>query len=262
MNWRSVSLLLFLWLPLRLQAVEPKESERGPSAESMLEQVVELRLLDARERGQWRQRERELKDLTALYRAESERNQEELVRLREHHAELEQNVEDSVTARDALNASLHGLVGFLEAWESSLAQQVPLLPEGEQRELEAALMRDHSPSAAGISGPLVNRMKRLALQLQWLQEFHSQIHLHPQVISLPTAGRMEVQVLYAGLSLAWFVNRSQTHAGYGYPMQGHWHWVELPDTARAIASLQAGYQDATLAAWVTVPLPKWKEVNP
>lgn len=135
------------------------------------------------------------------------------------------------------------------ALETGLKPLIPLFPAPLREKIEESLIRIESPD---IDQPLQNRTRDILLVLQACLEFQNSITINTEIRE--TAGeRRELDVIYLGMTQAWYVDASNQLSGYGIPEEGTWKWTEDNSIARRVRSAIEIQSRKATPAFVELP---------
>lgn len=89
-----------------------------------------------------------------------------------------------------------------------------------------------NPAATNVA--LLPRALALITILNEVDKFHGAYTVAEETRPGPDGRQLAVQVLYAGLAQAWFVNTSGDFAGTGVPTPNGWQWTPRNELARQL----------------------------
>ena len=87
-----------------------------------------------------------------------------------------------------------------------------------------------------------------------LHELHNQIHLGHEILSTEGSTPREFEVLYLGLSRAFYISADGQAAGYGEWIQKKWIWTEDPSLSPLIRKTLQIQKNLSTAEYVSLPL--------
>ena len=108
---------------------------------------------------------------------------------------------------------------------------------------------------------LVQRVETTVSLLQAIHLFHRTVCLERQEFTLDEEESREFLVLYFGLGCAYFVNESETIAGYGIPSDTGWKWTRKDDLAVEISTGVDMVKNRTMPRFLTLPVLAPKGIN-
>ena len=107
----------------------------------------------------------------------------------------------------------------------------------------------------GKNYSLRDRLDAAVSILQSIHLFNREVHLERQEFSLDEGKSREFRVLYFGLSVAYFVNESESVAGWGQPSEKGWIWTRKDGIAKEISSGVAILENRALPRFLKLPIP-------
>ncbi|MDF7807263.1 DUF3450 family protein [Pontiellaceae bacterium B12219] len=227
----STTALLFLCAgpSFSSPSVPPEE------AREKLYEWVQIKKIISAESAEWQTEKMRLSDLNSIRLQEIGKLDELLARsesARTLQTEKHEQLNRSFTMLKAQQEELRLAIATLEKQLRPLLNRLPP-PLQKKRAAEIARLEQRNTEI-----PLSDRYRELLLLLTEIGEFNQTITLDQHILELENQ-RVEVDVLYLGLSQAWYLNRNGTHAGYAFPASKGWNWIPDPSSAPAIrAALQ------------------------
>ncbi len=231
-----------------------QENSLPPSIEvqSKLEQWVKTRQIISEEASHW---EIEKETLTEL----NEVRKRETAQLEDYLLAAGERVEQLATQRESFAAE----ESELKRWRMTLEDRVsklqsaikPLLgciPPPLREKIGESLIRLETENP---EEPLQNRTRDLLLVLQAYLEFQSTLTADSEVREIG-GERREIDVLYAGMTQAWYVDTKGKHSGYGHPGNDGWIWVEDSSIAGKVHEALDIQSRQAMPAFVELPLVK------
>lgn len=225
------SLALFVFGLLLLPASAQDESlPRRDAARTQLEKWVETEQLLSREKASWEVEKQTLTELNQL-------RAEEIEQLKEFITAAGNRIEEVTEKRKAFSEE----EAELKAWRRELEKSIgdletrllPLLvrfPPPLREKTEEALLR---LEAASPGRPLQERTRDVLLVLQAFLEFQSNLTLDGDIREID-GERREVDILYLGISHAWWVDAAGRAGGMGISTRNGWEWTEQRSLAPRI----------------------------
>lgn len=246
--------LAALTLCAAISPAKAQEKEKPfPSPTEVQKKATEwvlTRKLISEEDAAWQGEKASLADLNAIRLKETEQL-EEFVKLAGSRVEELAGKRATFTKEES----------ELKAWRAELERKVveletglkPLIadfPAPLRDKIQESLIRIE---AAEVDQALQNRARDILLVLQACLEFQNAITVHTDVREID-GERREVEVIYLGMTQAWYVDASNKHSGYGVPGSGAWEWTEDNSIASRVRStLEIQTRQAT-PAFVELPL--------
>jgi hypothetical protein len=209
---------LFVLLTLSAEGQEPDAA----TVQAKLEKWVETKQATSKEKSDWDAKKAMLRDLNEIRRAEIEK-------LSEFAAAAEYRIEEIETKRakfsdeeTRLKAWRKEMTEKTEAIENSLRPLLSRMPPPLREKVSESVTRLQTPEA---DTPLQTRTRDVLLILQAVLEFQNAITIDGDVREVD-GKRREVDILYFGLSRAWFCDRNGSYGGYGKVTDKGWEWVD------------------------------------
>jgi len=241
---------------LLLGALSTTFAAGNPVAEtrSTLAEWVKTRQMIARLKADWEQDRETLNSTIALFDSQKERLDASLAKLGTDNAQVAKETAENDALLKKYVGALDGLKSLVGGYEKRLKAAVPNFPPplaGREQVSKILGLMPEDPDNTEAS--VISRVQNLIVLLKAVQEFNGDIHLENE---LRTNGDKEVQVqtLYLGLGLAWFVNADGTFAGTGGPSESGWAWKADPSIAPQVRQAIDIYEKSAPAVHVALPV--------
>lgn len=200
-----------------------------------LVQWVETKKLISREEAGWKAEKEMLESLITVREKEAAEMDKVVSLARERVADVEKQgsrLEEEFLQRKAWRETLEKRVVALE---KALLPRLASLPPPLLEKMNDAVTRLRDP--ARDPADLQGRFRDLLAILGECSAFNSRLTYLPEIREIG-GQKYEVDVLYLGMSQAWYVDRDGTESGTGVPGPAGWVWVEdrsiAPRVRRAI----------------------------
>lgn len=246
------SKVLLPGLLLALPAGALGQEESLPPADVVretLEEWVETKQIASRERSDWEAERATLAELNGIRKSEIEQLSAFIEAAGERVAEIEEKREEFAAEKSDLENWRRQLEASLAKLESRLRDQLDRFPPPLAAEVAEAAARVRDPDS---DRPLQHRTRDLLVILQAWIEFHDDITIDGEFREMDGEKR-EIDVLYLGTTRAWFVDQSDTRAGYGVPSPAGWTWTRDDGLAPRIREAIAVRQRQAPPALVELP---------
>lgn len=258
-TFRSIALLAWFaaaTVPLTAQEASPPPADPAavttPAAvlQEKTREWIETRRLIGEETAAWQGEKASLADLNAI-RAKETAQLDEFVKAAEVRVEelgkkkaaLAKEEGDLKAWRAKLDADISGL-------EADLRPLLKGLPAPLREKIQESVVRLESPEP---DQPLQNRARDVLLVLQACMEFQNALTVDTEAREIG-GERREVEVLYLGLTQAWYVDASGRHSGHGVPGEAGWIWTEDQSIAAQVRSAIEIQARRATPAFVELPL--------
>ncbi len=241
---RSIAFFLILFAASMAVAQEAAEVQTALKQWVLTEQII------SRERANWTAEKETLTELNNL-------RQRETAQLAEFTKAAASRIEEV----DAQRKKFSDEEADLKFWRRSLAAKVAsleneirplisLFPVPLRAKVEEAVVRLENPDP---NRPLQHRSRDVLLVTQAYLNFKNAITLDADIRNIDGEDR-EVEVLYLGVTQAWYVDRSGNYSGYGVPTAKGWVWTEESGLASSVANAIAVQSRRATPAFVKLPL--------
>ncbi len=223
------------------------------AARSALEQWVQARKTLAVTRSDWAADKATLEQTVTLL-------ERELAGIREQQAQVQTSHVAVETQRRALSdqqaqyqAALEAVRGRVSELEARVRRLEPLFPPSLKGTVQPLLQRlPADPPATNTA--LLPRVQALVTLLNEVDKFHATFSVAEETRPGPGGRELAVEVLYAGLAQAWFVNKAGDFAGVGVPTAEGWQRTPRPELAPAVARVIQMYRNELPAGFVSLPV--------
>lgn len=218
-------------LALALATVSvPAQEAPADLVQSKLEKWVETKKAISKEKSDWEAKKATLKDLNEIRLTEIQQL-----------GEFVEAAETRIAEIDEKRSAFSGEDKKLKTWRRELTNETAAL----ETELRPLLNRLPPPlrekvaesaervEASGSDTPLQTRVRDVLLILQAVMEFQNTVTVDGDVREVG-GERREIDILYLGLSGAWFCDRTGSYGGVGKVTADGWQWVEDKRVAAAV----------------------------
>jgi len=246
---------LTIFLPALAVAVTLSSAQDTPlpkasDLQNKVTEWVKTRQLISAESAAWQGDKASLSDLNAIRIKETEQL-DEFVKLAGSRVEELAGKRATFTKEErdlkAWRTELERKVVELEAGVKPL---IPVFPASLRAKVEESIIRIEAPE---FDQPLQNRARDILLVLQACLEFQNAITVETEIREID-GERREVEVIYLGMTQAWYVDASNSHSGHGVPGSGGWEWTEDKTIASRVRSAIEIQTRKATPAFVELPL--------
>ena len=233
----------------------PQEAvgEEIDAVRATIESLTETRRMISQEERRWRQDKEFLNDHINLVRKRMEDLQgslkeaeADLATSDSNHAALVAEVAELDEAAAGLNEEIAGL----EARVGELLAKLPTTLRDSLTNLSQKLPEDPEETEATLGA----RFLTVVGLLNQINKFQNDIHVEPETLEFGDGPKLQVNVMYLGISRAYFVDASGTKAGIGTGVDEGWVWDRRDEMAPAIQKAIAVYENTEQATYVGLPL--------
>ena len=217
-----------------------------------LRQWVEVKKLASEELAEWEAEKNSLADLNELRKREIASLDEIIEAAGSRLTDAEQQRESLLAEEDALKAKRARLEDAVVAAEAQLRPLVRRFPPPLMTKVDEVVAR---LEAADPEATLQNRFRDVLLILQEVTSFDRSITVDAELMDLD-GKQVSVDVLYLGLSRAWFVDQEGGRAGTGLPGDEGWVWTTDNAMASEVGRAIAIYRKESPPAYTNLTFPE------
>ncbi len=215
-----------------------------------LKEWVLTKQLISKETSQWAVEKESLADLNVVRQREIKQLGEFSKAAGIRIAEIDKQRKQFSQEKADLTSWRRGLKTQINVLENELRPLIPLFPLSLRSKMEEALTRLETPDT---ERPLQHRTRDVLLVMQACLNFQNTITLDADIRPIDGEDR-EIEILYLGLTQAWYVDQTGKYSGYGVPGPEGWIWTEEPALATSIRQAIAIQSRQATPAFVTLPL--------
>ncbi len=227
--------------------------DNAPSArevQTALKEWVQTKQLISRERATWTTEQETLFDLSEVRQREIEQLGEFTQAAGDRIEKIDELRKQYADEENSLKEWRRDLERHISTLEAKLRPLIPLFPMTLRAKVEEAVVRLETPDP---ERSLQHRTRDVLLVMQAYLNFQNTITLDADIRSIDGEDR-EVEILYLGLTQAWYVDQTGKYSGYGVPGSTGWIWSEEPAIATAVRQTIAIQTRQATPAFVTLPL--------
>ena len=203
---------------------------------SVLDKWVETRQIISKEKADWQTDSAILTDTVDLLESELEQIKEEIATLQENATASEEKRAELTEEQDRLNAGSGAVLANLGDLERKLGTVVKRLPSHLLEKIEI-LVRSLPDDPVTTKLSLGERVRNVVGILSQADKANTTLTLTSETQELDDGKVVQVNTLYWGLAIAYFVDDSGTYAGIGTPAADGWEWKQIEGSGPAIREL-------------------------
>lgn len=223
------------------------------TARSVIEEWVQVRKTLAITQADWIADKMVLEQTLAMLDRELAGLREQLARVETNQAAVAEQRQTLLAQQAQYQAGLDAVRTRVEELEAGVRRIEPFLPPLLKSTVQPLLNRlPTNPTATNVA--LVPRVLALITLLNEVDKFQSTFTVTEETRPGPDGRELAVQVLYAGLAQAWFVNKKGDFAGVGVPTSSGWRWTTRPELAPAITRAIQIYRKEHPPQFVPLPV--------
>ena len=228
------------------------------ATQTALKEWVQTRQLISREASDWQEQQGSLTQLNDIRKIEIKNLEEFVTAAGERVEEIDEKRQDYVEEEAELKAWRNKLTVQIAEIENSLRPLLPYFPTPLRAKVQEAVVRLEESEPGR---PLQHRTRDVLLIMQAYQAFNNNISLDAEV-RLIDGEKREIEILYLGMTQAWFVDQSGRYAGYGLPSQAGWPWVDAPALAAPVRQAIEIQTRQAPPAFISLPIANGNNANP
>ena len=202
-----------------LQGIIAKESIDETRA--LLNEWVETNQLISEEQQDWRVEQSILSETKTLLSNQLSSLQKSIKELESSATIVDEERSKLTTERDNLKAASNVVASKVAALEAKVSKLLPLFPEPLTERISPLIRRlPDDPENAKAS--LGERVQNIVGILSQADKFNNTITLTSETRKLDNGKEVQVNTLYWGLAIAYFVDASSNYAGISFPTTNGW----------------------------------------
>ncbi|MBC2607018.1 DUF3450 family protein [Pelagicoccus albus] len=216
-------------------------------------QWAETENLISKESNDWKRDKAVLEDLAQMLETEKASLTEKIDASKESATEADKRREEIVGRKESLEEASSVIRENLETLEEEIRQLLPYLPEtyvDSIKPLVRQLPKKGEPTQLSLS----IRLRNVVGILSQANKFDNVISLETETRDFQGGQSKQVNTLYYGFAIAYYTDSTGERAGYGYPTESGWKWVEAPEYGEAILGMVSMYQKGKQAEFVKLPV--------
>ncbi len=251
--WKNTHLLVCLIAVLSsgsIAAAQDEPDSLAKTTQTKLQEWVKTKQITAQEKAAWEEENATLSELNEIRTRELEQLKAFTEAARTRAVELDKQLSGFAEERESLKTWRRELQSLVNEWEKQIQSGQKLFPAPLREKVEESLLRIEN---ADPDRPLQQRTRDVLLISQAYLDFQNVFTVDSEVREIDGESR-SVDVLYLGLSKAWFVDASGRYGGTGTPSEEGWQWTENNRIAGAVREAIEVQARRTPPVLVTLPL--------
>lgn len=223
---------------------------KAKEVQGQLQEWVKTRQILSGESAAWEEEQETLAQLNEIRNREIEQLKEFTKAARDRAAELDKKLSGFEAERDSLQAWRRDLQKLVTDWEKQIKESQAAFPPPLREKIEESLLRIDGEDP---DRPLQQRTRDVLLVSQAYLNFQNSFTVDSEMREIEGKTR-SVDVLYLGLSKAWYVDASGRFAGHGIPSTAGWKWTTDASLAAAVRETIEVHERRLPPVLVTLPL--------
>ena len=220
---------------------------------ALLDKWVETRQLISEEKQDWHLEKSILTETQTLLNNEFNRLQESIEALESSATAVDEKRSKLTQEKDALRAASSVVANKIAALEAKTKRLLPLFPEPLTETIKPLIRRlPEDPENVELS--LGERVQNIVGILSQANKFNNTIKLTSETRTLESGKEVQVNTLYWGLAMAYYVDASGEYAGVSYPTATGWQTTLIENAGPQISQLIDIYEGTdTKYQFVKIP---------
>ena len=235
---------------LCLQGIAAQQSIDETRA--LLDEWVETNQLISEERQKWRVEQSILSETKILLSNEISSLQESIKELENSTTVADEERSKLTTEKDSLKAASNVVAGKVAALEAKISKLLPFFPEPLTESINP-LIRRLPKDPENTEAPLGERVQNIVGILNQANKFNNAIKLTSETRKLDNGKEIQVNTLYWGLAIAYYVDSSGNYAGISYPTANGWQASPIEGIGPQIKDLISVYEGDEAIQFVEIP---------
>jgi hypothetical protein len=224
-------------------ALQSQQSQKVEEAREKIQKWVETRQAISKERTEWKVQKETLEATRDLLNVELADLEGKIADLEGNESAADQRRAELTEEKNGLDAATASVRSTIADLELKLKQMVPYFPPAFAQQIDPLLRRmpedPYNPGRISLG----ERLPNIVGILQSASKYNSTIHSYVDTVSVG-GQELQVDVLYWGMAIAYFVDRNNTYSGYKVPSADGWKTIEVPEIAESVRNLVDMYSRA------------------
>jgi len=176
---------------------------------------------------------------------------EELKTVSKQQEDIGNNIESLINQKFELEQAVNGLIPVLDKAEKDILSFKPYIP----KPLYPSVEKDfESISKVKNRNDIIDRLRKLVSLYLKIETMEHETHIVREIFTIKDGTKVEMQVLYIGLSQAFAVSSDGKNAQIGKPSTGGWTWVDNSNIASEIQNAIMIYSQEVSPKIINLPI--------
>ena len=242
--------IFLLSLCSSLSVVSAQESIND--ARALLDQWVETRQLISEEQQDWRVEKSILTETRTLLSDELDRLQKSIEELESTATAADEERSKLTEEKDELKKASKTVANQIIALEAKTKKLLPLFPEPLTERIKPLIHRlPEDPE--NVKASLGERVQNIVGILSQANKFNNTITLTSETRAVNSGKEVQVNTLYWGLAMAYYVDSSGNYSGISYPTANGWQTSLIEGAGPQIKKLIGVYDGEDAIQFVKIP---------
>ncbi|MGJ8638839.1 MAG: DUF3450 family protein [Opitutaceae bacterium] len=234
-------------LPFSLSAQDAINKTRNT-----LEQWVETKQLNSKEKYDWIIEKTILEDTKLLLANELDRLNKAIAELNTTATDADENRQALAIEKEALTAGSEVVISQIGALEAHVKSIIKTFPEPLVQKLQQVITRlPDDPESTKLS--MGERVQNIVAILSLADKFNTTLSLSSDSRKLSEDKVIQVTTIYWGLAGAYYVDSTGEYAGVGKPGKDGWEWTAVDSAGPQLKQLLDIYEGLEDIQFVPAP---------
>lgn len=221
-------------------------------ARNLLDQWVETQQLISEEKQNWKIEQSILSETRTLLSNEIERLEKSIEELESSATLADEKRSELTEEKNELKSATEVIATQITSLEKKTKKLLPLFPEPLTQRINPLIRRlPKDPENADLT--LGERVQNIVGILSQSNKFNNTITLVSETRKIDSGKEVQVNTLYWGLAIAYFVDASGDYAGIAYPTKKGWETKMIEGIGAQIQQLVSVYEGDGEIQFVQVP---------
>ena len=224
-----------------VSGLNAQTSQQVELARQKIQEWVQTRQVISKERTEWKVQKESLLSTKELLEEELAEVEEKLANLSGNESAADAKRAELTEEKENLEAATSSVKNKLADLETELKGMVKRFPEAFLQQIDPLLRRipedPYKPGRATVG----ERLPNVVGIIQAASKFNSTLHLFRETVE-HDGKEVQVDVLYWGMAIAYFVDQNNTYSGYKVPGNDGWDSKVMPEIAEQVRDLVDMYQ--------------------
>ena len=224
-----------------VSGLNAQTSQQVELAREKIQEWVQTRQVISKERTEWKVQKESLLSTKELLEQELAEVEEKIANLSGNESAADAKRAELTEEKENLEAATGSVKDKLADLEIQLKGITKRFPEAFLQQIDPLLRRipedPYRPGRATVG----ERLPNVVGIIQAASKFNSTLHLFRETVQ-HDGKEVQVDVLYWGMAIAYFVDQNNTYAGYKTPGTDGWESTVMPEIAMQVRDVVDMYQ--------------------
>jgi hypothetical protein len=219
-----------------------QNADQTDIAREKIQKWVETRQVISKETADWKVQKESMQNTLELLKQEMQSLETRMKEIGDTASQADVRRSELTDQKNKLSAATDSVRIAVADLEDQIKQILPMFPDALRTLIDPLVRRMPADSLKPGKLTLGERLPNVVGILNQANKFNTTIHYFSEIVKLSDGTEKQVNVLYWGLGIAYFVDQTGEYAGYKYPTKDGWKAQEMPEIAVQVRSLVDMYQ--------------------